>query len=85
MYAEKAATLESTSAVAMAEVGQQCLLRNKVKDAQRYYKVRAQCVQVGEVERPLFFLQREHFYSYRPAQTRCFSWKITQLNKVTMA
>lgn len=39
MFAEKAATLESTSAVAMAEVGQQCLLRNKIKDAQRYYKV----------------------------------------------
>ena len=38
-FAEKAATLESTSAVAMAELGQQCLLRNRVKDAQRYYKV----------------------------------------------
>ena len=46
MYAEKAATLESTSAVAMAEVGQQCLLRNKVKEAQRYYKVRLICIQV---------------------------------------
>ena len=39
MFAEKAASLESTSALAMAEVGQQCLLRGKVKEAQRYYKV----------------------------------------------
>ena len=40
MFAEKAASLESTSALAMAEVGQQCLLRGKLKEAQRYYKVR---------------------------------------------
>ena len=39
MFAEKAASLESTSALAMAEVGQQCLLRGKIKEAQRYYKV----------------------------------------------
>ena len=42
MFAEKAASLESTSALAMAEVGQQCLLRGKLKEAQRYYKVRYQ-------------------------------------------
>ena len=42
MFAEKAASLESTSALAMAEVGQQCLLRGKLKEAQRYYKVRCQ-------------------------------------------
>ena len=42
MFAEKAASLESTSAFAMAEVGQQCLLRGKLKEAQRYYKVRCQ-------------------------------------------
>ena len=39
MFAEKAASLESTSALAMAEVGQQCLLKGKIKEAQRYYKV----------------------------------------------
>ena len=39
MFAEKAASLESTSALAMSEVGQQCLLRGKIKEAQRYYKV----------------------------------------------
>ena len=42
MFAEKAASLESTSALAMAEVGQQCLLRGKLKEAQRYYKVLCQ-------------------------------------------
>ena len=40
MFAEKAASLESTSALAMAEVGQQCILRGKIKESQRYYKVR---------------------------------------------
>ena len=39
--AEKAATLESTSAVAMAELGQQCLLRGRIKEAHRYYKVKS--------------------------------------------
>ena len=35
MFAEKAASIDSTSSVYMAEVGYQCMLRGKVKDAQR--------------------------------------------------
>ncbi len=38
MFAEKAASIDSTSSLCMAEVGQQALLRGKVKDAARYYK-----------------------------------------------
>lgn len=37
-FAEKAASIDSTSSVAMAEVGYQNLLRGRVKEAQRYYK-----------------------------------------------
>ena len=49
MFAEKAASLESTSALAMAEVGQQCLLRGKLKEAQRYYKVRYQLKDLNDL------------------------------------
>ena len=38
MFAEKAASIDSTSSVNMAEVGYQNLLKGKVKEAQRYYK-----------------------------------------------
>ena len=38
MFAEKAASIDSTSSVAMAEVGCQNLLRGRVKEAQRYYR-----------------------------------------------
>jgi hypothetical protein len=38
-FAEKAASIDSTSSVAMAEVGRQCLLRGRIKEAQKYYKV----------------------------------------------
>jgi len=38
MFAEKAASIDSTSSVNMAEVGYQNLLRGRVKEAQRYYK-----------------------------------------------
>lgn len=38
MFAEKAASIDSNSSICMVEVGYQCLLRGKVKDAQRYYK-----------------------------------------------
>ena len=38
MFAEKAASIDSTSSVAMAEVGYQNLLRGRVKEAVRYYK-----------------------------------------------
>ena len=55
MFAEKAATLESTSAVAMAEVGHQCLLRNKFKDAQRYYKVHIY-LQIVALDNTTFFV-----------------------------
>ena len=39
MFAEKAASIDSTSSAAMAEVGRQCLLRSRTKEAQKYYKV----------------------------------------------
>ena len=38
MFAEKAASIDSTNSVNMAEVGYQNLLRGRVKEAQRYYK-----------------------------------------------
>ena len=38
MFAEKAASIDSTSSANMAEVGYQNRLRGRVKDAQRYYK-----------------------------------------------
>ena len=38
MFAEKAASIDSTSSVNMAEVGYQNLLKGRVKEAQRYYK-----------------------------------------------
>ena len=38
-FAEKAASIDSTSSTAMAEVGRQCLLRGRTKEAQKYYKV----------------------------------------------
>ena len=38
-FAEKAASIDSTSSAAMAEVGRQCLLRGRIKEAQKYYKV----------------------------------------------
>ena len=38
MFAEKAASIDSTRSVAMAEVGCQNLLRGRVKEAQRYYR-----------------------------------------------
>ena len=38
MFAEKAASIDSTSSAAMAEVGYQNLLRGRIKEAQRYYK-----------------------------------------------
>ena len=39
-FAEKAASIDSTSSIAMAEVGRQCLLRGRIKEAQKYYKVK---------------------------------------------
>ena len=38
MFAEKAASIDSTSSVNMSEVGYQNLLKGRVKEAQRYYK-----------------------------------------------
>ncbi len=36
--AERAASVDPTSSACMAEVGRQCLLRGKIKEAHRYYK-----------------------------------------------
>ena len=38
MFAEKAASIASINSMAMAEVGRQCLMRGKIKEAQRFYK-----------------------------------------------
>lgn len=35
MFAEKAASIDSTSALNLSEVGYQCMLRGKTKEAQR--------------------------------------------------
>ena len=61
MFAEKAASLESTSALAMAEVGQQCLLRGKVKEAQRYYKV---LINNRNYSLETLFLYQNCFFNY---------------------
>lgn len=52
-FAEKAASIDSTSSVAMAEVGRQCLLRGKIKEAQKFYKV----IDIFSIYVEIFYLQ----------------------------